>query len=122
MNRFKKNKEIVTICKNYYKIINSDIYPNDKASLNIIKVYIDYIFGIETVTKIEREKLSLLDSIMYKFISDKRFKKEILKKLANIKIGNGISDIKEFLMNKMIEYFEDYKDTITRNIYIPRWI
>lgn len=122
MNRFSKNKEIVNICKNYYKIINSNIYIDDKASLNLIRLYRDYIFGLETVTKREKEKLTLVDNIMYKFVTDNKFKKEMLKKLSAIKISKSVIDIKEYVMNKLIEYFEDYKDTITRNIYIPRWI
>ena len=122
MNRFSKNKEIVNTCKNYYKIINSNLYIDDKASLNLIRLYRDYIFEIETVTKREKEKLTLVDNIMYKFVTDNKFKKEMLKKLSAIKISKSVIDIKEYVMNKLIEYFEDYKDTITRNIYIPRWI
>ena len=122
MNSFKKNKEIVKICKNYYKIVNSEIYDNDKMSANIIKIYTDYIFSMELLTQRDKEKLVIVDNIMYKYITDSRFKKEMISKLSSLKASKGISNIVDYVINKLIEYFEDYKDTYTRNIYIPRWI
>ena len=122
MNSFNKNKEVVSICKNYYKIVNADIYEGDKVSRNIINLYSDYIFGMSILTKREKEKLVLVDNIMYKFVTDVRFKKEMLKKLSSLKVSRSINHIVEYVMNKLIEYFEDYKDNNTKNIYIPRWI
>lgn len=122
MTRFNKNKEIVKICKNYYKIVNSDLYKNDKTTVNIINLYTDYIFGMDIITKREKEKLVLVDNIMYKFITDTRFKKEMISKLSVLKVGYGVTNLVEYVMNKLIEYFDEYKDTYTRNIYIPRWI
>lgn len=120
MNSFKKNKEVICVCKNYYKIVNADIY--DKVSINIIRLYTDYIFSLDIITKREREKLALIDNIMYRYVSDNRFKKEMISKLSMLKVSGGVNNIVEYVMNKLIEYFEDYKDTYTRNIYIPRWI
>lgn len=122
MNSFNKNKEVVNICKNYYKIINSDMSNNDKISTSIVRLYTDYIFGMDIITKREKEKLVLIDNIMYKFITDKRFKREMISKLSSLKVTKGVTNLVEYVMNKLIEYFEDYKDTYTRNIYIPRWI
>ena len=39
MNSFNKNKEVVSICKNYYTIVNSEVYKNDKITQNMIKLY-----------------------------------------------------------------------------------
>ncbi len=122
MNSFNKNKQIVNICKNYYKIVNSDINERDKETYQIIKIYTDYIFSLETVTQREVEKLTKIDNIMYKFITDNKFKKEMLNKLSTLKVNSAVTNLQEYVMNKIIEYFEDYKETITRNIYIPRWI
>lgn len=122
MNSFGKNKQIVNICKNYYKIVNADIYEKDKASLSIIKLYTDYIFSQEIITQREVEKLSKIDNIMYKFVTDSKFNKEMMNKLSSLKVNTGVNNLMEYVMNKLIEYFEDYKDTYTRNIYIPRWI
>ena len=122
MNRFNKNKEVVKVCKNYYKIVNTDLYKNDRTSANIINLYTDYIFSFKDLTIREKEKLVLVDNIMYKFVTDTRFKKEMIDKLSVLKVGNGVTNLIEYVMNKLIEYFNEYKDTYTRNIYIPRWI
>ncbi len=122
MNSFNKNKEVVDICKNYYTIVNSDICEGDEVTSNIINLYMDYIFGLEIITKREREKLVLIDNIMLKFISDNRFKKEMCAHLGSLRVSKGVTNLVEYVMNKMIVFFEDYKDIITRNIYVPRWI
>lgn len=122
MNSFNKNKEVVSICKNYYTIVNSEVYKNDKITHNMIKLYKDYIFNIENITVREREKMVSIDNIMYKFITDIKFKKDICDRLSKLSVPSRINNLVEYTINKILEYFEDYKDTITRNIYIPRWI
>ena len=122
MNSFNKNKEVVSICKNYYTIVNSEVYKNDKIAQNMIKLYKDYIFNIENITVREREKMVSIDNIMYKFITDIKFKKDICDKLSKLSVPSRINNLVEYTINKILEYFEDYKDTMTRNIYIPRWI
>ncbi len=122
MNSFNKNKEIVSVCKYYYDIVNFDIYESDKISQKIINLYKSYIFSMENVTKREKEKLKEIDKIVYKFLTDKRFNKEIIKELSHLKVSRGITNLVEYVMNKMIEYYENYKTIYTRNIYIPRWI
>ena len=122
MNSFNKNKEVVSICKNYYTIVNSEVYKNDKITQNMIKLYKDYIFYIENITVREREKMVSIDNIMYKFITDIKFKKDICDKLSKLSVSSRINNLVEYTINKILEYFEDYKDTMTRNIYIPRWI
>ena len=122
MNSFNKNKEVVSICKNYYTIVNSEVYKNDKITQNMIKLYKDYIFNIENITVREREKMVSIDNIMYKFITDIKFKKDICDKLSKLSVPSRINNLVEYTINKILEYFEDYKDTMTRNIYMPRWI
>lgn len=122
MNSFNKNKEVVSICKNYYTIVNSEVYKNDKITHNMIKLYKDYIFNIENITVRERKKMVSIDNIMYKFITDIKFKKDICDRLSKLSVPSRINNLVEYTINKILEYFEDYKDTMTRNIYIPRWI
>ena len=59
---------------------------------------------------------------MLKFIEDKRFKKEMCDYLGNLKVSKSVTNLVEYVISKMIVFFDDYKDMITRNIYIPRWI
>ena len=122
MNSFSRNKKIVEICKNYYKIVNSLLYEGDKITQNIIRIYEDYIFSLDIITKREVEKLQIVDKIMLKFISDSKFKKEMCEYFSNLKVSKAVNNLVEFVMNKMIAFAEEYKDFYTRNIYIPRWI
>ena len=122
MNSFSKNKEIVSVCKNYYNIVNSDVYESDKFTHNMIRLYKDFIFGMDIVTQREKEKMVCVDNIMYKFVTDKEFRKDVVSRLSNLTVSRNVVDVVGYVMNKMIEFFEDYKDTYTRNIYIPRWI
>ena len=122
MGSFNKNKEIVGVCKYYYDIVNFEIYEDDKIKQNIINLYIEYIFSFDIVTKREKEKLEQIDKIVYKFLTDKRFNKEMVRELSHLRVSKAVSNVVEYVMNKMIEYFENYKTVYTRNIYIPRWI
>ena len=122
MNSFSKNKKIVEICKNYYKIVNSLLYEGDKITLNIIRIYEDYIFGLEIITKREVEKLQIVDKIMIKFVTDSKFIKEMCAYFSSLKVSKAVNNLVEYVMNKMISFAEDYKEFYTRNIYIPRWI
>ncbi len=122
MNSFSRNKKIVEICKNYYKIVNSLLYEGDKITSNIIRIYEDYIFSLEIITKREIEKLQIVDKIMLKFVTDSKFKKEMCEYFSNLKVSKAVNNLVEYVMNKMIAFAEDYKDFYTRNIYIPRWI
>lgn len=122
MGSFNKNKEIVGVCKYYYDIVNYEIYEDDKIKQNIINLYIEYIFSFDIVTKREKEKLEQIDKIVYKFLTDKRFNKEMIRELSHLRVSKAVSNVVEYVMNKMIEYFENYKTVYTRNIYIPRWI
>lgn len=122
MNSFSKNKEVVGICKNYYKIINADIEEGDSVTVNLIRMYEDYLFGMEIVTKREKEKLVNVDNIIYRYMTDSRFKKELVDVLSKMKVSTSVGNLVEYVMNKVMEFAEDYKDIYTRNIYIPRWI
>lgn len=122
MNSFSKNKEVVGICKNYYKIINADIEEGDSVTVNLIRMYEDYLFGMEIVTKREKEKLENVDNIIYRYMTDSRFKKELVDVLSKMKVSTSVGNLVEYVMNKVMEFAEDYKDIYTRNIYIPRWI
>ncbi len=117
-----KNKEIVNACKHYYDIVNYEICMEDKLNQNIINIYTDYIFNLDIITKREKEKLAEIDRIVFKFLTDKRFNKEMVKELSNLRVSKSITNLNEYVMNKMVEFFENYKTVYTRNIYIPRWI
>lgn len=118
----KRNKEIVNACEHYYDIVNYEIYEGENIKQNIVNMYTDYVFSLEIVTKREKEKLKEVDKVVYKFLTDKRFNREMIKELSNLRISKAVTNVIEYVMNKMVDFFEDYKTVYTRNIYIPRWI
>ncbi len=122
MDNFLKNKEVVKICKHYYDIVNTEIGEKDAVTYKIIRLYEDYVFGQDIITKREVEKMELVDDIMFKFISDSRFKKELCDYFLRIRVSKAVTNLVDYVISKMIEFFKEYKDIYTRNIYIPRWI
>lgn len=122
MNKFNKNKEIINACEYYYDIVNYEIYEGENIKQNIVKMYKDYVFSMEIVTKREKEKLANIDKIVYKFLTDRRFYKEMVRELSNLRVSKAVNNVVEYVMNKMVEFFDNYKTIYTRNIYIPRWI
>lgn len=122
MNKYNKNKEIINACEHYYDIVNYEIYEGENIKNNVIKMYKDYVFSMDIVTKREKEKLASIDKIIYKFLTDRRFYKEMVKELSNLRVSKAVTNVVEFVMNKMVEFFDNYKTIYTRNIYIPRWI
>lgn len=117
----KKNKLILEYCPNYYKIKNYDFDENDYITLKIIGIYEEYIFSIDERNIDEIEKIKELDKILYKYIDDYSFRKEVQKELLNIKVRRE-NNIIEVIVNNLIKLFESYEDGYTRNIYFARWI
>ena len=40
----KNNKQVLNYCKNFEKIVNTDFVEGDNLSLQLVKIYKDYIF------------------------------------------------------------------------------
>ena len=115
-------KEVIKLCPNYYKIVNTPIDETDKVSETLIKIYEDYLFSADLRKKDQINKITRIDKILNEYFNDFRFKKELASKLKNIKVKSKIENIAEFVVNNIIEIFDDYLENYTRNIYIPRWI
>ncbi len=115
-------KDIIKLCPNYYKIVNTAIDETDNVSEKLIKIYEDYIFGVNLKEAEQTKKVVRIDQILNEYFSDYRFKKELSDKLKNIKVKSKIENVTEFVVNSVIEIFDEYLENYTRNIYIPRWI
>ena len=121
-NSFNYNKVIVENCPNFDKIVNADFYEDDHITKKIIKIYEDYIFNIDLAIKEQVEKIKQLDLIVYKYLNDYHFRGELQKNLTEIKISSKVKDVMDYIVTKIIEIFNNYKEGYTRRIYIPRWI
>ena len=117
----KKNKLILENCPNYYKIKNFDFDENDYISLKLIGIYEDYIFNIDINNNDEIKKIKEFDNILFKYINDYLFRKEVQRNVLNIKVRRG-SNIVDIIVDYLINFMDIYEDGLTRNIYFARWI
>ena len=116
------NKEIISYCPNFYKIINWTPYEDDKISDKIVKLYQKYIFKIDINDNEDIERIKQLDQVVNKYIDDFAFRKEMQKQIVTIKIAKNATDILKEIIKSIIKIFDNYEEYTTRVIYISRWI
>lgn len=117
----KNNKVILSYCKNFEKIINTDFVEGDTLSIQLVKIYKDYIFSIDISSEEEVENAREIDKIMARYIDDYLFRKTLKQELLSVKVkkcGNVIKTIVE----SIIEIFRKVEFEQTRKIYISKWI
>lgn len=110
-------KKVFNICKYYDEIINYEIEDNDIFTFNLIDFYKDYVFSYN-----EEDKVKLIDSCMYKYISDYNYQKG-LKRIINNK-DIDLNDYRKTsrLIRKIIRYDDHYEDERVRKIIVTKWI
>lgn len=121
-NSYLYNKKVLEYCPNYNKIINADFYEDDHMTKKIIKIYEDYVFSTDIADKDNLDKLVKLDNIIHKYLEDYHFRGELQKSLTEVKVTSKVKDIVDFIVSSIIEIFNNYKEELTRKIYIPRWL
>lgn len=117
-----ENKKILEYCPNYYDIINFEYLDGDSITSKIIEIYHNFIFKIDVKNIEELEEVKELDHVVYKYIEDYAFRKEMQKEIITIK---GAIDTKEHfkdIIRQIIKIFDNYEEYTTRAIYISRWI
>ena len=105
-----KNKQIIALCPNFYKIIEFRPYEEDVISTKLIKLYQEYIFRIDLDNQEDVESVIRLDKVVKKYIDDYLFRKEMQKQI-----------LKE-VIKSILKIFDNYEEYTTRVIYISRWI
>lgn len=116
------NKEIISYCPNFYKIINWTPYEDDKISDKVVKLYQKYIFKIDINDNEDIERIKQLDQVVNKYIDDFAFRKEMQKQIVTIKVAKNATDILKEIIKSIIKIFDNYEEYTTRVIYISRWI
>ena len=118
----------------FYKYMISPISKDEK----IIEVEIPANSSRSTIAKILKEQKLIRDENFfllyvklfkisdmkagYYDLSKSMSTKELVDVLSKMKVSTSVGNLVEYVMNKVMEFAEDYKDIYTRNIYIPRWI
>ena len=115
------NKVILSYCPNFDRIINTDFLEDDSLSLQLVKVYRDFIFKINIQNEDDIEKASLLDKTMGKYADDYFFRKTLQKEIFKMKVKKG-SDPVRTIVEAVIYIYKQTMEDQTRKIYISRWI
>lgn len=116
------NKIVLSYCPNFEKIVNADFLEDDNLSLQLVKVYRNFIFNININNKDDIEKIKLLDLTMAKYVDDYFFRKTLRKELFRIKLKDRSVDPIKAIGEAIIAIYKQSLEDQTRKIYISHWI
>lgn len=116
------NKIILSYCPNFDKITNADFLEEDVLSLQLVKIYKDFIFKIDLTNELDIIKIKDLDKTMGKYVDDYFFRKTLQKEILTMKVRRTAGDILNAIVDGIISIFRRYEEGATRKIYISRWI
>ena len=116
------NKQIISLCPNFYKIIEFSPYEDDIISKKLVKLYQEYIFRIDINNPEDIENVINLDKVVSKYIDDYLFRKEMQKQILQIRVRKDAKDILKEIICSILQIFENYEEYTTRVIYISKWI
>ena len=117
----KNNKLVLNYCKNFERITNTD-FLGDTLSLQLVKIYKDYIFNIDLTQEEEIENVIEIDKIMGRYIDDYLFRKTLKQELVKVRVKRSCGDIIRTIVENIIEIFHRVEFEQTRKIYISKWI
>lgn len=116
-----KNDFIVSKCSHFHKIVNFDYSKDDIITDKIINIYRSFIFSSNPNNKEELNKVIKLDKVIYKYIEDFSFRKELQNRFKYYEIVTT-TNIVNTLVDNIIKTYIEYKEGTTRRIYIAKWI
>ena len=116
------NKQIISLCPNFYKIIEFSPYEDDIVSQKLVKLYQRYIFRIDINNPEDVESVINLDKVISKYIDDYLFRREMQKQILQIRVKKDAKDILKEIIRSIIKIFDNYEEYTTRVIYISKWI
>ncbi len=118
----KKNKLILSNCPNFYRIVNFDYFEDDYVTDKLIKIYEEYIFNIDVTNYDELRIVKQIDYVLGKYLDDYLFRKKMKIEILKVKVNKSSSNIRKTIVESIINIFKRYKEEVTREIYISRWI
>lgn len=116
------NKQILSYCPHFYKIINFKPFEEDLVTNKLIKIYQQYIFRIDINNKEDIESVKKLDNILNTYIEDYQFRRELQVKIKEVRVREDAKDILREVIKSIIKIFNNYEEYTTRVIYISKWI
>ena len=94
----------------------------DNLSLQLVKIYKDFIFKIDVTNEEDLKEVKDIDYIMGKYVEDYLFRKNLQAQMREIKIKKGAKDLVRTIVESIIQIFKKYELEKTRKIYISKWI
>lgn len=116
------NKEILKYCPNFHKIVSFDYVKEDKITAKLIRIYKDYIFGVNINDANALQEVKEFDYVLNRYIDDYDFRKELKKEIVHVKVKKSCTDILKAIVESIINIFAKYVESTTRKITIARWI
>ena len=113
-------KKILKCCPYYDDIINSDIMYNDDLSIDLIEWYKDIIFSCNGDNEEDIKIIRNIARCMYIYINDNKYKKGLKKRIINNDIN--LNDNYKEVVNKILNYTEEYEENELLNITSTKWI
>ena len=112
------NKVILSHCPNFDRIVNTDFLEDDNLSLQLVKIYRDFIFKIDINNGEDIDKIRILDITMGKYVDDYFFRKTLQKEIFRMKVKNKNGDPVRTIVDAIINIYKQTMEDQTRKIYI----
>lgn len=122
MSNFEKNKEILSYCPNYYKIINEEYNEDDVVSEKLIQIYSEFVFSVNVNNKAEMKELEKINESVLKYFSVEDFRRDLCKVMVELRVKKTVENILHYVIKCINNAYEKYLESYTRNLCIPRWI
>ena len=103
-----ENKEVLRYCPNFHKIVNFDYLKEDKITAKLIRIYKDYIFGIDIQDEEALKEVKEFDYVLNRYIEDYDFRKELKKEIVHVKVKKSCTDILKAIVESIIHIFDKY--------------
>ena len=117
-----KNKLVLEMCPNFYRIINFEYFEGDLVTEKLIKIYEDFIFKADINNREEAKVVKKIDYVLGKYIDDNLFRRKMQKEIFNVRISSTYKNKLLMIVESIIAIFNHYEEDTTRSIYIARWI
>lgn len=116
------NKIILSYCPNFDRIVNTDFLEDDNLSLQLVKIYRDFIFKIDINNEDDIDIVKVLDMTMGKYVDDYFFRKTLQKEIFRMKVKKNTNDAVRTIVEAITAIYKQTMEDQTRKIYISRWI
>lgn len=120
--RMNKNKQVLEMCPNFYRIINFEYFEEDMVTEKLIKIYEDFIFKADIKKEEDANMVKKIDYVLGKYIDDNLFRRKMQKEIFNVKVTKTYKNKLRTIVESIIAIFNHYEEDTTRSIYIARWI